>query len=79
MLWMIQSARRDRRDYLEFMIHSSELMPGGSPYFPDGRSVERLYEDLEAVFSAAAGDFECLTLAEYADRFAGARLQSASQ
>jgi hypothetical protein len=61
------------------MIHSSELMPGGSPYFPDSRSVERLYEDLEAVFSAAAGDFECLTLAEYADRFAGARLQSASQ
>lgn len=37
-------------DYLEFMIHSSELMPGGSPYFPDTDSVERLYSTMEIVF-----------------------------
>lgn len=38
--------------YIEFMLHSSELMPGGSPTFARKGQVEKLYEDLEAVFSA---------------------------
>lgn len=38
-------------DYLMFMLHSSEMMPGGSPAFPDHRSIERLYDCLEEIFS----------------------------
>lgn len=38
-------------DYLEFMIHSSELMPGGSPYFKDARAVEEMYTDMNKLFS----------------------------
>lgn len=38
-------------DYLEFMIHSSELMPGGSPYFRDSKSIEGLYTILVALFN----------------------------
>ena len=38
-------------DYLELMLHSSELMPGGSPYFKDMASIEELYHTLECLFS----------------------------
>jgi hypothetical protein len=51
---VLAKALRERRTYLEFMLHSSELMPGGSPTFPDQESIEALYRDLEALFAAAA-------------------------
>ena len=37
-----------------FMLHSSELMPGGSPTFRDAAAIEDLYVELEAVFALAA-------------------------
>ncbi len=37
-------------DVIEFMLHSSELMPGGSPYFKDKRAIEVMYCSLEALF-----------------------------
>jgi hypothetical protein len=67
---LLDTARRDGRDHVEFVLHSSELMPGGSPTFPDQRSVAALYGDLEAIF--ATGGFEGMTLATYYDRFAAA-------
>jgi hypothetical protein len=39
--------------HLLFMLHSSELMPGGSPTFRDEKSIARLYEDLEQLFAHA--------------------------
>ena len=36
--------------YIEMMIHSSELMPGGSPYFKDAQSIEQLYSQLTFFF-----------------------------
>jgi hypothetical protein len=56
-------------EYAQFMLHSSELMPGGSPRFPTTRSVERLYEDLERLFAHAAGSFSGMTLGDFADRW----------
>ena len=53
------------RDYAMFMIHSSELMPGGSPTFKDERSIEKLYKDLEALFAYARVKYEGSTLKEY--------------
>jgi len=35
---------------LVFMIHSSELMPGGSPYARDEKAVEHVYGQLEQIF-----------------------------
>lgn len=53
-------------DYLEFMLHSSELMPGGSPYFPDEDSINRLYQINDSVFSyAKAKGYSGITLHEY--------------
>ncbi len=43
------SQERDN-EYLEFMIHSSELMPGGSVYFKDSESIEELYLIMDSFF-----------------------------
>ena len=40
-------------DYAMFMIHSSEMMPGGSPSFPSLESIEQLYSCIEKIFSYA--------------------------
>lgn len=70
LLWIVRKAADEKRDYLEFMLHSSEFMPGGSPYFPDERSIENLYNHLEILFQAIAeAGFAGMTLAEYYHRF----------
>jgi hypothetical protein len=53
------------RSHAEFMIHSSELMPGGSPTFRDERAIEGLYSDLRALFALAAKLCRPATLGEF--------------
>src|SRR5207247_6379072 len=50
MLQVARAARAEAVAHLEFMLHSSELMPGGSPTFKDASEIERLYEHLEILF-----------------------------
>lgn len=53
-------------DYAEFMIHSSELMAGGSPYFKDEQSIESLYSTMDQLFTyAKQKGFVGRTLKEY--------------
>lgn len=53
-------------DYVEFMIHSSELMPGGSPYFKTDDSIKKLYDDMDIFFSRAISlGYTGITLKEY--------------
>ena len=40
----------DCNDYLEFMVHSSELMHEGSPYFTTEQQVNIRYEKMESLF-----------------------------
>lgn len=58
--------KEGKQDYVEFMLHSSELMPDGSPYFIDEKSIEAEYQAIEEVFKYAVhlGYTGC-TLAEY--------------
>lgn len=57
-------------DYAEFMIHSTELMPGGSPYFKNSRDVEREYKDMRTIFTYAVQcGFEGITMRDYAKKF----------
>lgn len=67
-LGLLRELNRQGAPNVEFMLHSSELMPGGSPTFADGPSIEALYQDLEAVFDAARS-LGCagMTLHQYAD------------
>jgi hypothetical protein len=59
--------------YAEFMLHSSELMPGGSPTFGDEPSIERLYDDLEYLFDFVCGRFEGVSLTEFRNRWTAGR------
>ena len=43
-------AEKNSTGYLEFMIHSSELLAGGSPYFKNEEEIEILYSLLENYF-----------------------------
>lgn len=55
-------------DYAEFMIHSSELMPSGSPYYKSEDAIESLYKAIDEVFNyAIENNFEGCTLSEYYD------------
>lgn len=65
MLHILQQCKNGNEDYAMFMLHSSELMPGGSPYFPDEDAVQHLYSDMECVFRQAAVSFEGCSIKEY--------------
>ena len=65
MLELVERVVASGEDYVEFMLHSSEFMPGGSPTFPSERSIELLYEDLEALFECAGKICEGMTLSKY--------------
>ncbi|MDI3365772.1 deacetylase [Pantoea sp. V108_6] len=53
-------------DYVEFMLHSSEFMPDGSPTFKNDADIDRLYDDLEQLFSWLQERTQGMTLTEYA-------------
>lgn len=73
MLDVVDAARAQKRSYIQFTLHSSEFMPGGSPAFPDAPSIETLYRHMEAVFAHIARSFTGATLTDYADTFAVVR------
>jgi hypothetical protein len=48
------------------MLHSSELMPGGSARFDSSAKIEKLYEDIESVFEKSKNlGFTGATTSEY--------------
>lgn len=55
-------------DYVEYMLHSSEYMPGGSPTFKTTDDIERLYDDLRQLFEWLKPQVTGMTLADYAQR-----------
>ena len=65
--WIVKSVYESECDYVMFMIHSSELMPNGSPYFRTEDSIRDLYRNLESLFKYASRFFEGITLTDYAN------------
>ena len=61
-----------KNEYVMFMIHSSELMPGGSPSFKTEESIEKLYKIIEDIFkySTALG-YKGITLRDYYNMLEG--------
>jgi hypothetical protein len=70
MLRAANGARADGADHIEFALHSSELMPGGSPTFRTAADIEALYRDLEVLFAHLAPWCRGLTLQQFHARFA---------
>ncbi len=62
---VVERSLAEGQNYAEFMLHSSEFMPDGSPTFKNESDIERLYEDLEALFEWLSPRFTGKTLAEY--------------
>lgn len=64
---MLRLVKREgaRAPYLQFILHSSEFMPGGSPYFPREEDVEQLYADLSILFRTLAHSHRGYTMAEF--------------
>jgi hypothetical protein len=65
MLRAAQAARLRGTNCVELMLHSSELMPGGSPTFRTAAAIERLYADLESLFAQLSAWCVGMTLREF--------------
>ena len=65
MLRAARGARATGAVCVEFMVHSSELMPGCSPRFRTAAAIERLYASLEALFEELSAWCRGMTLAEF--------------
>ncbi|WP_196590711.1 hypothetical protein [Pectinatus frisingensis] len=66
MLQIVERHEQSPSDYLEFMIHSSELMPFGSPGFRSEGSIEKIYCDMDQLFSKIAIKYEGMSITTYA-------------
>jgi hypothetical protein len=73
MLEILSAAREEGRDYVEFMIHSSELMPGGGPRSRTATDIDALYDDMERLFEVAGKTFQGATMTEYYESLAARR------
>jgi hypothetical protein len=69
MMNLVRQRKKTNIDNLEFMIHSSELMPGGSPTFTSEESIEKLYQDMEKLFKNIARSYKGIGLEEYVNRW----------
>ena len=65
MIGVVDKTLATGSNYVEFMLHSSEFMPGGSPTFVTAADIERLYEELEQLFAYIESRCCGMTLAEY--------------
>lgn len=65
MIAVAEKTLAEGSDYVEFMLHSSEFMPGGSPTFTSKSDIEVLYRDLEQLFEYLYSRTQGMTLKEY--------------
>lgn len=70
MLSIVDWVYEQQLPVLEFVLHSSELMPGGSPTFNNTEQIEMLYAHLDKLFSYIASlGLSGITLTEYRCRW----------
>ncbi len=79
MLRAARAARAEGAVHVEFTLHSSEFMPGGSPTFRNASVIERLYEDLEILFGELSTWCRGMTLKEFHAWFKESQGQAASR
>lgn len=78
MLGLTHRARRGGAAHLELMLHSSDLMAGGSPSFRSAADIERLYASLEVLFEELAGWCRGCTLAEFREQWLAGERRAAA-
>lgn len=65
MMKVIALNEKSDSDYLMFMIHSSELMPGGNPTFRNEEEIESLYNNLYQIFERISINYQGEMLKDY--------------
>lgn len=66
LLQLADRVEAEEVDNIEFMLHSSEMMPGGSPYFKTAEDIEQLFFTVEKVFSGLADrNYTGISLSDY--------------
>jgi hypothetical protein len=65
---LVESVKERPVHHLQFMLHSSEVMPGGNPTFRTERHIDQLFDDMESLFSLATTLCIPSTMAEYVGR-----------
>jgi hypothetical protein len=78
MLGLARQVRDEKPTHMQFMLHSSELMPGGSPSFQSAAQIDRLYACLELLFEELASWCRGMTLAEFRGRWMNEELRAAA-
>ncbi len=68
MCYLIKQYNKSGADHLMFMLHSSELMPGGSPNFKTEKDIEVLYEHFKTIFDAISKYYRGIGLEKYATK-----------
>lgn len=51
LIWLVDKNHKGSINYIEFMIHSSELMAGGSPNFRTVEGIDKLYKEIDVLFA----------------------------
>ena len=69
MVYLVDKISNEKKtDYLMFMLHSSEFMPGGSPSFKTNEDIEQLHYNLETLFKHISKKFKGCTFNEYLEK-----------
>lgn len=61
----VEVALFERRYFVQFMVHSSELMPGANPNFKTHEDVEVLYQQLEKLFLYMSDKFQGGSISDF--------------
>jgi hypothetical protein len=69
MLGLARRARHANPTHLQFMLHSCDLMPGGSPHSGNAQDVEHMYACLEVLFEEVSAWCRGMTLAEFREHW----------
>ncbi len=64
---ILKNALINQTTHIEFILHSSELMPNCNPHFKNETEIEVLYEKMDILFSAAQIKSTGMSLNEYYD------------
>lgn len=66
LLYLVDLVSKDKKtDYLMFMLHSSEFMPGGSPTFTTEDSINWLYNNISVLFDKIKDNYVSVSFKEY--------------
>jgi len=68
LLWIVDKATQQKSDYIMFMLHSSELMPGGSPTFKTNEDIEMLYSNLNILFNYISKNYKGISIGDYSEQ-----------